>query len=142
MTGAQADRALSLAQAGWEVQHKRFIGRSTVRSLHAGLRFELLGSARDAELPLKGNDPAQRTLLASSVAHVGINNLPKGLSAQSDGWRKSPTQSQRRCCHLPGDRPKDLRTRMRQSRLTALMRAARKLPMGKDCGSRSRPSPF
>ncbi|MFY8016806.1 MAG: contractile injection system protein, VgrG/Pvc8 family, partial [Inhella sp.] len=85
MTGAQADRALSLAQAGWEVQHKRFIGRSTVRSLHAGLRFELQGSALDAELPLKGNDPAQRTLLASSVAHVGINNLPKGLSAQIAG---------------------------------------------------------
>lgn len=76
----QLDRALGLAQAGWEVQHKRYVGRSTLRSLGVGRRFELMDSPLDAELSLRGGDPLHRTLLVNAAAHVGINNLPKGLS--------------------------------------------------------------
>jgi len=92
MRPLQMDRALALAQAGWEVQHKRFVGRSTVRSLGVGRRFELRDSPLDAELALRDGDPLHRTLLVNAAAHVGINNLPKGLSDQLAGLGASESQ--------------------------------------------------
>jgi uncharacterized protein involved in type VI secretion and phage assembly len=69
---------MTLAHEGWEVQHKRFIGRSTVRAFGVGQRFEILQSPLDAQ----GGDALSRTLLLSSIAHVGLNNPPKGLSEE------------------------------------------------------------
>ncbi|MFO1251138.1 MAG: type VI secretion system Vgr family protein [Inhella sp.] len=80
----QLDRALTLAQEGWEVQHKRFIGRSTVRHFAVGQRFELLNSPLDVQ----SAEARDKTLLLSAIAHVGLNNLPKALSDElaARGW--------------------------------------------------------
>ncbi len=87
----QLDRALTLAQEGWEVQHKRFIGRSTVRHFAVGQRFEIRGSPLDVQ----SSEPRAKTLLLSAIAHVGLNNLPKALSDElaARGWAHRKTDA-------------------------------------------------
>jgi hypothetical protein len=79
------DRAMTLAQEGWEVQHKRFIGRSTVRAFGVGQRFEILQSPLDAQ----GGDPFQRPLRLDGFASTKLTQITEaGQLAQlaSERW--------------------------------------------------------
>lgn len=78
-TRAQAERALELAQQALETGHKRWVGRSTVRTFAPGLHLHVSTSLLDHLDPVEGGaSPAERKrLLLTRVVHAGINNLPK-----------------------------------------------------------------
>ena len=80
---AKAERAAVLLQQTLEARHKRWLGRSTVRSFSAGTSFALNASALDM-LPALGatHSERDRQFLLTEVVHAGINNLPEQLSAQ------------------------------------------------------------
>ncbi len=81
---AEAERAAVLQQQALEARHKRWLGRSTVRSFAAGTTFELTQSTLDLLSALgeqRANEHGQdRRFLLTQVIHAGINNLPKDLS--------------------------------------------------------------
>ena len=74
---ARAQRAATLGQEAIEVRNKRWIGRSTVRTLQPGLTFRLTESALD---DLGDAGPENTRFLTTAVVHAGINNLPKAQS--------------------------------------------------------------
>jgi len=79
-TSAQAERAAELAQQAHEARHKRWIGRSTVRSFEPGRHFHLTESSLDVLAALgqaAGRVADDRRFLLQRVVHAGINNLPK-----------------------------------------------------------------
>ena len=78
----QAQRAATLRQEAIEVRNKRWLGRSTVRTLQPGRTFTLTDSPLD--LPGSSNDDDTR-FLVTAVIHAGINNLPKSLSEKIAG---------------------------------------------------------
>lgn len=81
---AEAERIAELQQQALEARHKRWLGRSTVRSFAVGTTFELTQSTLDLLSAL--GEPQQdegmqdRRFLLTHVTHAGINNLPKDLS--------------------------------------------------------------
>ncbi|MFG6447145.1 type VI secretion system Vgr family protein [Roseateles sp. BYS180W] len=77
----QAERAARLMQQSHEARHKRWLGRSTVRSFTAGQWFDLQGSELDLLARLSRKQDAQRFLL-THVVHAGQGNLPKTLQEQ------------------------------------------------------------
>lgn len=104
-TMAQAERAALLGQQALEARHKRWLGRSTVRTFMAGTRFELTQSELDLLDGLNdldeaddldtGHGPASRTspgrkgrsasapcFLLLQITHAGLNKLPTDLTEQ------------------------------------------------------------
>ena len=76
---AGADRAAELQIQSLEARHKRFLGRSTVRTFTAGQRFTLTQSTLDLLAALNSTG-ADNSFLLTQVTHAGINNLPKDAS--------------------------------------------------------------
>jgi len=66
---AEAERYGKLAMEAREARQRTWLGRSTVRSLRPGWRFDLVG------LPVSVGQRSEHRYAASRVTHVGINNL-------------------------------------------------------------------
>jgi Rhs element Vgr protein len=79
-TSAQAQHRATCHQQAHEARHKTWLARSTVRSLRAGQWFSLTQSTLDALSELQTD--ADREFSVHSVHALGINNLPKELSAR------------------------------------------------------------
>lgn len=86
----QAERAALLRRQASEAQHKRWQGRSTVRSFTAGQWFALTASELDA-LDALGQREEDKRFLLTRVTHAGINNLPQALSDQVVHQLGAPT---------------------------------------------------
>jgi type VI secretion system secreted protein VgrG len=80
-TGDQLQHRAVCRQQAHEARHKTWVARSTVRSLRAGQWFGLTQSTLDALSEL-GQSEADRQFSVHTVQALGVNNLPKDLSAR------------------------------------------------------------
>ena len=67
----EAERYGRLAMEAREARQSGWLGRSTVRSLRPGTRFDLVGLPVDP-----ANPSAERRYAVTDITHLGINNLP------------------------------------------------------------------
>ena len=88
-SATQAQRAATLGQEAIEVRNKKWLGRSTVRTLQPGHSFTLIDSPLDDFFSLgssglgstssSSSNEDQTRFLVTAVTHAGINNLPKDV---------------------------------------------------------------